>query len=80
MRVDNGYQIFRYDGGLIYQEDKVFLLEATWQPAAPGVCISNHVARYVWFTYICRVQAMQALSSGLQAACCPKIAKARHAA
>ncbi|PSC70931.1 eukaryotic translation initiation factor eIF2A family [Micractinium conductrix] len=36
MRVDNGFQIFKYDGTLLAREKRNVLLEASWVPAAEG--------------------------------------------
>jgi uncharacterized protein with WD repeat len=36
LRVDNGFEVFRYDGTLVHREPKVLLLDAKWRPSAPG--------------------------------------------
>ena len=36
LRVDNGYQVFKYDGTLLAKIKKDILYEARWQPASPG--------------------------------------------
>eukprot|EP00887_Chlorella_sp_A99_P004853 scaffold4.g4853.t1 len=36
LRVDNGIQVFKYDGTLVAREARDVLLEAAWVPARPG--------------------------------------------
>ncbi|KAI3428624.1 hypothetical protein D9Q98_007447 [Chlorella vulgaris] len=36
LRVDNGFQIFKYDGTLLVKEKRDVLYEASWMPAAAG--------------------------------------------